>query len=333
MLTFAYQARDPLGELIEGTLEVASRDEALARSSSARGLACWSWRKRRRGFDLMPRRIRQADIIFATSQLAVMVDTGITLSAALDSIAQQEANPALQASAARSRRTRVESGDDFSTALSRHPQQFDKTFISLIKASEQTGTLGRDARNRRELSAQPARNAAENPRGHGLSRGHGRAGRRRDDLPADLHPAEVRAALFAQGREAAKDHDLHDDGLERAAQLLALLADRRRRACPDLRLWPQDRAGTKILDWLKINLPIIGTMSRKVTLSRSVRTLGTMVASGVSMLDAIRLTAEVASQLVLRAGLAAGARSGDEGSGSANRCRTSATCFRRRSCK
>jgi type IV pilus assembly protein PilC len=53
--------------------------------------------------------------------------------------------------------------------------------------------------------------------------------------------------------------------------------------------------GRKILDWLKINVPIVGPMSRKVTLSRSVRTLGTMVASGVSMLDAIRLTAEVAS--------------------------------------
>jgi type IV pilus assembly protein PilC len=54
-------------------------------------------------------------------------------------------------------------------------------------------------------------------------------------------------------------------------------------------------AGRQFLDWLKINLPIIGPMSRKVTLSRSVRTLGTMVASGVSMLEAIRLTAEVSS--------------------------------------
>jgi len=53
--------------------------------------------------------------------------------------------------------------------------------------------------------------------------------------------------------------------------------------------------GRKILDWLKINFPIIGNMSRKVTLSRSVRTLGTMVASGVSMLEAIKLTAEVSS--------------------------------------
>jgi type IV pilus assembly protein PilC len=43
--------------------------------------------------------------------------------------------------------------------------------------------------------------------------------------------------------------------------------------------------GRKILDWLKINSPIIGPMSRKVTISRSIRTLGTMVASGVSMLE------------------------------------------------
>jgi len=52
--------------------------------------------------------------------------------------------------------------------------------------------------------------------------------------------------------------------------------------------------GRKILDWMKINAPIVGAMTRKVTLSRSVRTLGTMVASGVSVLDALRLTGEVA---------------------------------------
>jgi type IV pilus assembly protein PilC len=40
-------------------------------------------------------------------------------------------------------------------------------------------------------------------------------------------------------------------------------------------------------------LPIVGPLARKIILSRSIRTLGTMVASGVSMLEAIRLTAEV----------------------------------------
>ena len=95
MLTFSYQARDPLGHVLEGTLEVSSRDEALARLKRD-GLAVMELDEESAGFDLLARRIGQADIIYAMSQLAVMVDTGITLSTALDSISQQEANPALK---------------------------------------------------------------------------------------------------------------------------------------------------------------------------------------------------------------------------------------------
>src|SRR5205085_12640412 len=84
------------------------------------------------GFELMPRRVRQADIIFATSQLSVMVDTGITLSSALASIAEQEDNPPLR-KVLLDLKHAVESGDDFSTALARHPDCFDKTYVALIK--------------------------------------------------------------------------------------------------------------------------------------------------------------------------------------------------------
>src|SRR4029079_10885971 len=140
MQTFAYQARDPLGEFVEGTLEVASRDEALVKLKRE-GLSVVELEGDAAGLDLMPRRIRSADIIFMTNQLAVMVDTGITLSAALGSIADQETTPALRR-VLMDLKNSVESGDDFSLALSRHPQYFDKTFVSLIKASEQTGTMG-----------------------------------------------------------------------------------------------------------------------------------------------------------------------------------------------
>src|SRR4051812_13135825 len=139
MLTFAYQAHDPLGEMIEGTLEVGSREEALARLKRD-GLNVLELEEQAAGFDLMPRGIRQAEVIFVTNQLAVMVDTGITLSHALGSISEQEANPALRKMLLDLKQS-VEAGDDFSTALSRHPKHFDKTYISLIKASEQTGTL------------------------------------------------------------------------------------------------------------------------------------------------------------------------------------------------
>ena len=52
-------------------------------------------------------------------------------------------------------------------------------------------------------------------------------------------------------------------------------------------------AGRRMCDWLKINIPIIGPMFRKVMISRSIRTLGTMVASGVSVVDAIQLSSDV----------------------------------------
>jgi type IV pilus assembly protein PilC len=52
--------------------------------------------------------------------------------------------------------------------------------------------------------------------------------------------------------------------------------------------------GRKILDWIKINCPIVGTMFRKVTISRSIRTLGTLLSSGVPVIDAIKLAEAVA---------------------------------------
>jgi type IV pilus assembly protein PilC len=52
--------------------------------------------------------------------------------------------------------------------------------------------------------------------------------------------------------------------------------------------------GRKALDWVKISLPIVGPMCRKVTISRSIRTLGTMITSGVPMLEAIQLSSYVA---------------------------------------
>ena len=53
-------------------------------------------------------------------------------------------------------------------------------------------------------------------------------------------------------------------------------------------------AGRHIFDWIKINCPVIGTMFRKVTISRSIRTLGTMLASGVPVIEAIKLAGAVA---------------------------------------
>jgi type IV pilus assembly protein PilC len=293
MLTFAYQAHDPLGDLIEGTIEVANRDEAISRLKRE-GLSVVEIQEETGGFDLMPTRIRQADIIFATSQLAVMVDTGITLAAGLTSIAQQEANPALRR-VLLDLKGGVESGEDFSSALSRHPQHFDKTFTSLIKASEQTGTM-----------AEMLETVSNYLRSQLETRQKIRAAMA---YPSVMAGIAVGVTVFLLTYILPKFEPLFS---RKGVKLPSATVFMMTASNALLNYWPfwvagviaavlgfafgrKTEPGRKILDWLKINLPVIGPMSRKVTLSRSVRTLGTMVASGVSVLEAIRLTAEVAS--------------------------------------
>src|SRR5262245_53989192 len=89
---------------------------------------------------LFPRPVRRQEIIYLTNQLAIMVDTGVTLSAALGSILEQEQNPTLRGVLGQLR-SAVEGGDDFSTALARYPKYFDHTYVSLIRVSEATGSL------------------------------------------------------------------------------------------------------------------------------------------------------------------------------------------------
>jgi type IV pilus assembly protein PilC len=294
MMTFAYQARDPLGELIEGTLDVSSREEAMAKLKRE-GLAVVELEEDAGGgMDLMPRRIRQADIIFATSQLAVMVETGITLSAALGSIAEQETNPALNR-VLMDLKTAVESGEDFSTALSRHPQHFDKTFVSLIKASEQTGTLGQML----DTVANYLRSQLETR--HKI--------RAAMAYPAVMAVLALGVTIFLLTYILPKFEPLFSRKGVKLPQITIMMMSASKVLLDYWQFWligaialvltyvfgRNTEPGRKFLDWLKIHVPIIGTMTRKVTLSRSVRTLGTMVASGVSMLDAIRLTADVSS--------------------------------------
>lgn len=292
MQTYTYSARDMLGKLIEGSLDVESRDEALARLKRD-GLQIVELEEDTGSVDLLPRRVRLGDVIFVTSQLAVMVDTGINVSIALGSIAEQESNPAMK-TVLLELRARVEGGEDLSTALSRHPLHFDKTYIALIKAAEQTGRLGEML----DTVATYLRSQLE-------TRQKVRAAMAYPTIMAVL---AVGVTIFLLTYILPKFEPLFTKkGVKLPAPTIVMMAA----SNVLIDYWPawialavglvltwffgrRTPAGRKVIDWLLISMPIVGPMCRKVIISRSLRTLGTMVASGVSMLEAIRLTAEVA---------------------------------------
>ncbi len=295
MITFHYKVRDTLGKIHEGDIESENRDDA-ASSLRRDGFQVMSLEEDEGNLQLFPRRVRKTDIIYATSQLAIMVDTGITLSAALAGIADTEDNPTFRALLC-DLKNRVEGGEDFSSALAMHPRYFDKTFISMVKASEHTGTLG-------EMLERVA-----------------------SYLRSELETrAKVRAALAYPGVMAALAICVTIFLLTYVLPKFTPIFERKGMKLPTptvvmlaashalLDYWwawiigfvavgllyyfgRKTEIGRKILDYVKINLPIVGPMFRKVTLSRSIRTLGTMIQSGVSMLDAIRLTSEVSGNI------------------------------------
>ena len=103
------------------------------------------------------------------------------------------------------------------------------------------------------------------------------------DLPVDLHPAKVHAAV--QGEGSLPWPDAADDGiLRRDPRHWYLWVAGARAAVADFSR-PADRVGRQVLDWLKIRSPILDRCFANA-ISRSIRTLGTMLAAGVPILDA-----------------------------------------------
>jgi type IV pilus assembly protein PilC len=222
-----------------------------------------------------------------------MVDTGITLSAALAGIVEQEENPTLR-NMLRDLKESVESGDDFSAALARYPKHFNKTYVSLIKASEATGTLGETL----EHVATYLRKEQE-------TRSKVRASMA---YPAVMMVLAIGVTIFLLTFVMPKFTPLFERqgaALPKPTRVMMAISSA---LMNYWYLWiagsiavvfgyffgRKTEPGRQAIDWAKINLPLIGPMCRKVTISRSIRTLGTMIKSGVPMLEAIALSADVA---------------------------------------
>jgi type IV pilus assembly protein PilC len=296
-MTFNYTVRDLKGKTHEGELDAPSI-EAASQELRQNGftiveLTAEDEESAEDGEGLFPRRVSKQEIIYITSQLAVMTDTGITLSTALQSIREQEDNPALRRVLADLQQS-VESGEDFSSALSKHPKLFDKTYVSLMRASEATGTMGEML----ERIATYLRKESETVSKVKAALAY----------PAVMLAVAISVTIFLLTYVLPKFAPLFN----RPGAKLPAITKVMMTASDSLLHWwwawlagivalivaflifRRTNAGRQSIDTVKIKLPLMGTLFRKIAISRSIRTLGTMIASGVPMLEAIKLSAAVA---------------------------------------
>ena len=133
---YNWEGKDKAGKLVRG--ETRANGEAVVRAMLRRqGILVTKVKKQK-----MSRggRIRDKDIALFTRQLATMMKSGVPLLQAFDIGIKGSGNPAL-ASLLNEVRTDVETGFNLSQAFARHPAHFDKLFCNLVAAGEQAGIL------------------------------------------------------------------------------------------------------------------------------------------------------------------------------------------------
>jgi len=276
-----------LEEKEEVRRENALRPEAILERelSQAQGTRTIEWSDR-----LYGARVKSSDLILFATQLAVMLDSGVVLSDALDAIAEQAGDARFKA-VILDVSERVKGGDTFSRALTSYPNIFDSMFISMVEASEAsgkmvemltvlTGYLNFEAETRKRvlgaltyplimvlmaISATGTLMFFVLPRFTKIYESRGAA------LP------KLTRALVAVSQVFADFEML--TGIVTTLIVLGVA----------LFYWARSTGGRRVIDAVKIRTPVIGTMFTDMVITRSMRIMATMVNTGVRLLDAIRV--------------------------------------------
>jgi type IV pilus assembly protein PilC len=235
-------------------------------------------------------RIKSGDLILFATQLAVMLDSGVVLSDALDAIAEQAGDAKFKAILLNISE-RVKSGDNFSKALSVYPRIFSPMFISMVKASEAAGTmvemlnvltgyLNFEAQTRKQIKG-----AMTYP-----------------IIMVLMAIAATGTLMFFVLPRFMRIYEARGAALPKLTQVLVAVS----RILGNLEImtgivtgaivlgglfhyWSGTAAGRRVIDAVKVRIPVIGTMFVDMVITRSMRLMATMVNTGVKLLDAIQV--------------------------------------------
>jgi type IV pilus assembly protein PilC len=233
------------------------------------------------------------DILIFVRQFSVMIDAGLPLVQALDIIGTQNDNPAFR-KVLLAIKSKVEAGSTFADALSEHPKAFDELFVQLVRAGEIGGILDTILQR---LGAYIEKNEKLKRRVKGamiypiivLSVSIGVVGvligfvvptfeKMFKDMGGAL-PGPTQALIDLS--LAFRTHWYLIIGIPTAAFIA-------------FKAWVSKGRGQEIWHDTVLKLPMFGPLIRKVAVARFTRTLGTMLSSGVPILDSLEIVAKSA---------------------------------------
>jgi type IV pilus assembly protein PilC len=307
MAEFVWEARGRTGEIRKGTMEAESE---VAVQNRLRAQQLNPTRVKRKGFDFKSLSISfgsgvtQLDLVKFIRQFATMIDAGLPLVQCLEILSNQEPNKIFQA-ALKDIKSTVEQGATFSDALRRHPKIFDELFVNLVQAGEVGGILD-TILTRLAVYIEKRVKLARQVRG------------------ALAYPTAVIVILIIvifvlmtfviPAFEGMFAEFGAKDALPGLTKMVIALSKAFVGYLPLIILsaiglvvggtyFYRNPRGKKIVHKTMLKLPIIGNVLQKIAVARFTRTLGTLLASGVPILDALDIVAKTAGNVVVEEGL------------------------------
>lgn len=323
MPKFNYVAMDSRGKETKGTLEVANQNEAIGRikemgyfptkvvevdkgklekkgQSVAKGKP-----KKAGGIQIkipgLSGKVKSKVLTVFTRQLATLVEAGLPLLRGLRVLQKQEKNVTLK-NILGDLAASIEGGSTFSEGLAQHPKVFNRLFVNMVKAGEMGGVLEVVLKRLSEFMEK-----AQKIKGKVVA--------------AMFYPIavmvvavaimtvlmvfvvpkfkEIFAGTLGNGQSLPKftafvlgisDVIAHHFVLAVIGLVLFAVA---------LNIFIRTRVGRKLFDKFKLKMPVLGPVINKVAISRFTRTLGTLVSSGVPILQALTIVKETSGNVIV----------------------------------
>ena len=301
MPIYRYTGKTKKGRVLKGELEAS--DERIARIQlKRRNIEVTKLKQKPKdifeNISFMQPKVTTKDIVIFTRQFSTMIDAGLPLVQGLNILADQTENKTFKGILKQVTKD-VEGGSTLADALGRHPRVFDSLFVNLVAAGEVGGILD-TILQRLAAHIEKAEKLKSQIKGamaypivvlgiallviavimifvipvfQDMFSGFGKA------LPA---PTLVVIAMsdFTKG-----------NWYFIFGGMLTFVWIFRRYA--------RTSSGRRTIDSISLKLPVLGELIRKVAIARFTRTLGTMISSGVPILDALEITAKTAGNVIV----------------------------------
>jgi len=305
MPKFAWEAKSRTGQVLKGEMEAKNR-EAVVSTLQGKDLQPGKIKERGKGFDFqislpgMGPSVKGRDISIFTRQFSTMIDAGLPLVQCLHILSTDATNPAMKKCLA-AVKDEVESGATFADALSKHPKIFDELYVNLVAAGEVGGILETILTRLAEY-IEKAEKLKKQIKGAMV-------------YPIIVFSIAIAVIAVMLLKVIPVFSKLFADlGSQLPAFTLMVM---------NFSNWTQHHfiyivicivgfifgfraiaanpKGRIMLDSMYLKLPLFGDLIKKSAVARFTRTLGTMISSGVPILDALEITAKTAGNKIVEA--------------------------------